>query len=87
MGSWNYRVIKYEDAGGVGYGIVEAHYNDKKEIFAHSEDAIIYSESIEGLNKVLSMISKDINNPKAPILEHGKVEFAKIEGMDDEDLA
>lgn len=52
-------------------------YNDDGEIFAHSEEAEIISESPEELIETLNLMLSDANKSKENILVYDQIKFAK----------
>lgn len=80
MSHWNHRVIKkvYKqgtDEEDVLYGIHEVFYNDTGEIYAYTEQPIdLQCESVEALREYILWC---LDAFEIPIIEDGKIEFAK----------
>ena len=76
---WNNRIIRDGDT----FGLYEVFYNDKGEIFAHSEEAEMYGESVNDIIKSLELMLKDAkkhqgtkgNATISMVLEKDKIVF------------
>ena len=81
MGSWNYRVIKStNDIGETCYQIHEAFYNENGELALITENPVSPAgEPLDELKRDLEMMIEDL---KHPVLEAGKIEFAKLTEID-----
>lgn len=76
MSHWNHRVVKkiYPN-GEEEYSIREAFYNDAGELCAYTENPIdLACETLDDLREYILWCLKALD---APILEDGKVKFAK----------
>jgi hypothetical protein len=81
MAHWNHRVVKkvYE-TGEEEYSVREVHYNDSGEIYAYTTEPIdLVCESPEALREYIQWCLDCLDKP---ILEDGKVEFAKDDYSD-----
>ena len=74
--TWNHRVVReILSSGEAWYSIREAFYNDAGKIYAYTEEPVdICGSSIEDMRKYLQWCMDCLDYP---ILEDGKVEFAK----------
>jgi hypothetical protein len=84
MGHWNHRVVKKVfESGEEQYSVREVFYNDNGDICAYTEDPIdLACESLDGLREYIQWC---LNCLDKPILEDGKVVFAK-DDYDEEEL-
>jgi hypothetical protein len=72
--SWNYRVIRTEDAGGVCYAIHECHYANRADIVPNSwtkEPTVVLAETHEGLLTVLDKMREAATGRVLEIAENG----------------
>jgi hypothetical protein len=83
MSTWNYRVIKStNDDGETLYQIHEAFYNDSGELSLITENPVSpCGETLDELKRDLDRMIEDLRHP---VLEAGKIEFAKLVEDDNE---
>jgi len=80
MSHWNHRVVKKiynegKENEEEQYSVREAHYNDNGDLYAYTEEPVdLACESMEALKEYIQWC---LNCLDKPILEDGKVVFAK----------
>lgn len=77
MSHWNYRLLKFRDEGsetGWTYGVVEAHYNDAGELYAHSKTPFIIGDTEQDVIEELETIRTSIMTQDT--LVEGEFRFA-----------
>lgn len=77
--SWNHRVIRHEDEGGVTYAIHECHYDKKGDTIPTSwtENAVAVSADTRvGLLWVLAMMTEAVAQP---VLEASASKLVEVE--------
>lgn len=85
--SWNHRVIRTEDEGGICYAIHECHYDKKGDTVPTSwtsEPIAVLSETRTGLLWVLSKMAEAIQQPVLEAKDGKLVEVEPIKQFGDD---